>query len=32
MMRGKDDKNLPQLWLEKAARDGKALYDSKTAR
>jgi len=32
VMRGKDEKNLPQLWLEKAARDGKALYDGKSGR
>ena len=31
MMRGKDDKNLPLLWLEKGARDGKTIYDGKAA-
>lgn len=31
VMRGKDDKNLPQLWLEKGARSGKQMYDSKSA-
>jgi hypothetical protein len=31
VMRGKDDKNLPLLWLEKGARDGKAFYDGKAA-
>jgi outer membrane protein TolC len=30
VMRGKDEKNLPQLWLEKGAHNGKALYDSKS--
>lgn len=29
VVRGKDDKNLPQLWLEKGARDGKANFDGK---
>jgi hypothetical protein len=32
VMRGKDEKNLPQLWLEKGVRDGKAVYDAKTKR
>ncbi len=30
VMRGKDEKNLPQLWLEKGAHNGKTLYDGKT--
>jgi len=30
VLRGKDEKNLPQLWLEKGARSGKASYDAKT--
>jgi outer membrane protein TolC len=29
VLRGRDEKNLPQLWLEKGARNGKALYDGK---
>ena len=29
VMRGKDEQNLPQLWLEKGARDGKTTYDAK---
>ena len=32
VMRGKDEKNLPQLWLEKGARDGKTTYDPKATR
>jgi outer membrane protein TolC len=32
VMRGKDEKNLPQLWLEKGARSGKTTYEAKPAR
>jgi len=32
VMRGRDEKNLPQLWLEKGARDGKTTYDPKATR
>ena len=32
VMRGEDEQNLPQLWLEKGARSGKTTYDSKATR
>lgn len=32
VMRGKDEKNLPQIWLEKSVRDGKVVYEGKSAR
>ena len=32
VMRGKDEQNLPQLWLEKGAHNGKTTYDPKAAR
>jgi outer membrane protein TolC len=31
VMRGTDEKKLPQLWLEKGAHSGKTTYDSKAA-
>ncbi|MEA3207026.1 MAG: hypothetical protein QOE70_83 [Chthoniobacter sp.] len=32
VVRGKDEKNLPQLWLEKGARDGKTVSQGKAAK
>ena len=32
VMRGKDEQNLPQLWLEKGARNGKTTYEPKRAK